>query len=381
MNNQYGNILLKAGFSEQEIDRRLKSVWNELFCGPYRIYFEAGETLGYMLDTGNDDVRTEGMSYGMMMAVQMDRKDVFDRLWRWSLRYMQHRDGIYKNYFAWSCAPDGTRNAEGPAPDGEEYYAATLFFASHRWGDGAPPLDYSAQARKILSACVNKGRILPSGEQNAGDPMWDPETQLIKFVPESPFTDPSYHIPHFYDLFSLWANEEDRAFWSQAAKASRLYLHKVCDKNTGLSANMTNFDGSLLPPDESRGNWGMLHRCYFSDAYRVAINLALDWTWFKADPWQVDILNTLQAFVFTNKAVLAHVLFPDGRIFAPEPIMHPTGMKASWACASLAASGPHAINAVRMFWEMPLRTDKRRYYDNCLYFFTLLALSGRYRIY
>jgi oligosaccharide reducing-end xylanase len=103
--------------------------------------------------------------------------------------------------------------------------------------------------------------------------------------------------------------------------------------------------------------------------------------WIKADPWQVDILNTLQSFVFTNEAVLAHVLFPDGRIFAPEPIMHPTGMKASWACTSLVASGPHAINAVRMFWEMPLRTDKHRYYDNCLYFFTLLALSGRYRIY
>jgi oligosaccharide reducing-end xylanase len=80
MNNQYDTILLKTGFPGQEIDRRVKSVWNELFFGPDRIFFEAGETLGYMLDTSNDDVRTEGMSYGMMMAVQMDRKDVFDRL-------------------------------------------------------------------------------------------------------------------------------------------------------------------------------------------------------------------------------------------------------------------------------------------------------------
>ena len=62
---------------------------------------------------------------------------------------------------------------------------------------------------------------------------------------------------------------------------------------------MSNFDGTPLPVDESRGNWGVLHRCYFSDAYRVAINLALDWEWFK-DPWQVEILNTLQSFVFTR---------------------------------------------------------------------------------
>ena len=76
-----------------------------------------------------------------------------------------------------------------------------------------------------------------------------------------------------------------------------------------------------------------------------------------------------------------HVLFPDGSVFAPEPIMHPLGMQASWACASLAAAGAHRLEAVRRFFALPLRTDKRRYYDNCLYFFTLLALSGHYRIY
>ena len=35
---------------------------------------------------------------------------------------------------------------------------------------------------------------------------------------------------------------------------------------------------------------------------------------------------------------------------------------------------------VRRFWETPLRQGDRRYYDNCLYFFALLALSGKYRI-
>jgi oligosaccharide reducing-end xylanase len=176
MDKQYINVLQKAGYTAEEISRRVESVWNEMFFGPDRIYFASGEELGYILDTGNDDVRTEGMSYGMMMAVQMDRKDIFDRLWRWSLKHMRHDDGIYKDYLAWSCAPDGTRNAQGPAPDGEEYYAAALFFASHRWGDFDPPLDYGVQARKILSACVNKGKKLPSGDLIAGDPMWDPET-------------------------------------------------------------------------------------------------------------------------------------------------------------------------------------------------------------
>ena len=43
--------------------------------------------------------------------------------------------------------------------------------------------------------------------------------------------------------------------------------------------------------------------------------------------------------------------------------------------------GPIAEKTVRQFWNTPLRQGKRRYYDNCLYFFAVLALSGNYRIY
>ena len=31
---------------------------------------------------------------------------------------------------------------------------------------------------------------------------------------------------------------------------------------------------------------------------------------------------------------------------------------------------------LRRFWHTPLRRGKRRYYDNCLYFFCLMLLSG-----
>ena len=40
--------------------------------------------MGYIEDIANNDVRTEGMSYGMMIAVQMNRKEVFDSLWKWA---------------------------------------------------------------------------------------------------------------------------------------------------------------------------------------------------------------------------------------------------------------------------------------------------------
>lgn len=378
----YPNLFAEAGFQKDEIEARVRDAWRELIGGEYRIYGETDPETAYFTDTGNDDVRTEGMSYAMMMAVQMNDKEVFDKVWRWSLRYMHHEDGPYRDYFAWSCNLDGSRRAEGPAPDGEEYYAMALFFASHRWGDGAPPLDYSVQARRILRACIHNEAEMIDGKL-VGGPMWDPETKLIKFVPEAGFTDPSYHLPHFYELFALWADEEDRPFWREAARNSRRYLHVACSWRTGLAPNMSGFDGHPLPvPEAQKDNpWANQGRCYFSDAYRVAINISLDHVWFGKDPWQRDFADTLQSFVYEHPEASEHVLYPDGKIFEAEPIMHPPGMKASWACTSLAAGGAHRMEAVRSFFGMPMRRDKRRYYDNCLYFFTLLALSGNYRIY
>ena len=132
---KYRNIFKEYGYPEEEIQKRVEDTFNTIFYGndDERFYHEAGDDMGYMEDTGNHDVRTEGMSYGMMVCVQLDKKAEFDRLWKWVRTYMYIEDGPAKNYFAWSCQTNGKRNAEGPAPDGEEYFAMALFFASDQF--------------------------------------------------------------------------------------------------------------------------------------------------------------------------------------------------------------------------------------------------------
>ncbi len=368
---EYRNLFKEVGYSEVEINARLDETWNDLFYGDpnVRIYYPMDEDKSYILDTGNLDVRSEGMSYGMMMAVQMNKKVEFDRLWNFSKTFMQHKEGRYANYFAWHCKPDGTRISQGPAPDGEEFFAMALFFASNRWGDESEPYNYSEQARTILRACVHQNEI------SDGDSMWEPETKLIKFIPESPFSDPSYHLPHFYDLFSLWADDRDCMFWREAAEASRAYLHTTCHPQTGLTPEYANFDGTPTGP-QPHGDFGH----FFSDAYRVAANIGLDWTWFQKDIWQIDQSNRIQAF-FRDIEVSDYRRYTiDGEPFE-ELALHPIGLLATNAMASLASDGPNAVHFVRLFWDTPLRTGIRRYYDNCLYFFSMLALSGKYRIY
>ena len=146
---KYRNLFAELGYKETDINEKITSVFNDLFSGPNKIYFEVGDSLAYISDLKNHDVRTEGMSYGMMIAVQFDRQDIFDRWWRWSKKYMQHQDGPLKGYFAWSCQTDGKRNAQGPASDGELYYVTSLIFASNRWGNDTG-INYLAEAQNIL---------------------------------------------------------------------------------------------------------------------------------------------------------------------------------------------------------------------------------------
>ena len=259
---KYRNLFVEMGYKQADVDAKLKEVFNDVFRGPNKVYFEVGDTLGYVSDIKNHDARTEGMSYGMMIAVQFGEKDIFDRLWRWSKKYMQHQDGPRKGYFAWSCKTDGTRNAEGAASDGELYFITALLFASNRWGNDTG-IDYKAEAKHILD-CIQPKEYTPEPrpgfggfggfggqQQNGHQKMYliDPERKLITFTPDGfgqRFTDPSYHIPAFYEVWARWADDGRADLWNECAQKSRAFLHKCINDTTGLNPDQCQYDGSLM---------------------------------------------------------------------------------------------------------------------------------------
>lgn len=370
---EYRNVFLEQGYLNKEIEAKLEAMFQTIFYGTKeeRLYHPVGDDMGYIEDTGNHDVRTEGMSYAMMICVQMDKKEEFDRIWKWARTYMYLEKGENEGYFAWSCRTDGKKNAMGAAPDGEEYFAMSLFFASHRWGEGEGIFAYEKEAQQLLHSCIHKGENGTKGRS-----MWDRKNHLIRFIAECDFTDPSYHLPHFYELFSRWAKEEDRAFFAEAAKASREYLKKACHPDTGLCAEYSDFDGTPR-------NWEYApndrHDWYYSDAYRTIANIGLDYLWFRPNEWEVDIANKLQKF-FCEKGSVYGVYEIDGTLVPKKEALHPVAIMATNAQASLAGNCSYAKECVDNFWNLPLRQGDRRYYDNCLYFFAYLALSGNYRI-
>ena len=95
----YRNVLKECGYDETAIGERLEQTFETIFYGTeaQRFYHEAGGDMAYLEDTGNHDVRTEGMSYGMMVCVQLDKKAEFDRLWKWVRTYMYIPEGPCRN--------------------------------------------------------------------------------------------------------------------------------------------------------------------------------------------------------------------------------------------------------------------------------------------
>jgi oligosaccharide reducing-end xylanase len=384
---KYRNLFTELGHSKKEISAKINKAYQLLFQGDSTktIYFEAGKNqngpLAYVKDVNNHDIRSEGMSYGMMIAVQMDKKAVFDALWNWAMTYMYVSDPAHpsEGYFSWSLKPDGTPNSETPAPDGEEYFVMALYFASGRWGDGAGIYDYKAWADKILT-------VMRHHPEKTGPTKFGPRTvhamvnethRMIRFVPDfrgEDFTDPSYHLPAFYELWARWGPEADRDFWAAAADSSRAFFLKAAHPVTGLSSDYAHFDGTPV-----RSQWNRNASRFAYDSFRTGSNWSVDWSWWRKNPQIQELSNRYQSFFVSQGMDKYGSNFElDGKVTNPG---HGIGLVATNAVVSLAATHPVAREFTEALWNAPVpQSFGDRYYHGLLYLMSLLHCSGQYRI-
>ena len=443
---KYRDLFAEQGHAPTETKAKIEKAFQQLFHGDAlseRVYFEAGSNangpLAYVTDWANNDARSEGMSYGMMIAVQLDKKREFDALWNWSNTYMLVTDPKNPNvgYFAWSMNTDGTPRATGPAPDGEEYYAMALLFAARRWGNGTGIYNYQQQADRILRLMRHHPVMTETGpfRVHPEDPpfVWNAETlakftspniteqrqaqtnlaielkgqgktppdpsaeprrfnqgaprpvtsgpmveeghHMIRFVPEigPNFTDASYHLPAFYELFARWGPAEDRDFWLKAAEVSRDLFSKVTGPDTGLSPDRSNFDMSPIIDSDGRPvSFGY-------DSWRTASNWSVDYSWWHKDARERVLSDRIQKFLISQgMSTFADRYTLDGR---PLSSRHSTGMVAATAVGGLAATpGPNARAFVEELWRTPIPIGDQRYFDGMLYLMSMMHCSGNFRV-
>lgn len=382
---KYRNYFKELGYKQKEIDQKIADAYYEIFESPTRSYHDVqvdGKMMGYVSDVKNRDVRTEGMSYGMMIAVQMDKPELFNKIWRWSRYFMRHNeDGPSHGLFAWQCNIDGRRRASGSASDGELYYVTTLLLASQRWGS-YEEFDYLAEAQELLDDLFSKDGT--GGVTN----IINMQHKLINFCPDTrsnEWTDPSYHLPAFMEIWAKYAKDGREQFYLECAEASRQYLHKACNEETGINPDQSQFDGT-----PNRGSE------FHYDSWRVPMNIAMDFNMYHKDAeWQSQYADKFQRTLAGRYGITE---FPDQFALdggAPSFIMgaggfrklrHSIGLVATTAAASLMTDNEYSQDIVRHLWDMKLSPDMYDdgyydvYYDGLVYLFALLHLSGNYRM-
>ena len=390
-NGTYRNLFVDLGYPQSAVDAKLADAYKRIFHGTADevVFFDAGENqrgkLAYIWDVGNDDVRSEGMSYGMMIALQMNQKQDFDALWNWAKTNMQmsRPDHPVSGFFSWQLTREGKPKDEMPAPDGEEYFATALLFAAQRWGKGEGIYDYQHEALVLLDNLAKRKPItgtVNGTRKTTGHALFNPDTKMVRFSPDGQnfetngdHTDPSYHLPAFYEVWARAVPQADRAFWTEAAAQSREHFVKVANPKTGLTPDFSNFDGT-----PKAVNWDANTVNFRYDAWRTAMNWAVDSAWWAKDARQIELSNRLLSFFASQGPSYPSVYSLDG---TPTTTDHSLGLVATNAVAALAATDPVAWRFVEELFEAQPPTGKWRYYNGMLYMMALLHVSGNFRAY
>lgn len=355
------------GKTEQEIDQKLDGAFERLFHGDpttEAIYFTIGEDQAYIQDILHGDVRSEGVALGMLIAVELDRRDEFDRLWTFASSSLRYTLGPNRGYFRSTCA-------DGPCADpyGHQELALSLLFAHGRWGSKSGSVDYGSEALQLLDVLWHKEREnggVVDGVTNA----FDAETGLPVDEPtveRARATRPENVKPGYYALFAQATTEER---WSKAAQAGRTFLKAAAHPKTGLLPSRAAFDGVVQPGSDT----------FTPEVYRAQLNMALDHVFGAQEPWYATESDRLLGF-FAGQGMTtygASYSLDGARCLDCTRSLALVCMNGVTALSASVADKSSFVDAV---WQLESVSGDNRYYDGILHLLSLLTLSGRLRIY
>lgn len=311
---------------------------------------------------------SEGISYGMLIAVMMGDQESFDAFFQYADRW-SNENGL----MCWYIAADGSRAlGRGAASDADEDIAWALLLASQQWGGrGGLSESYEAlavrQIGRIYEFEVDHGEFadmfLP-GDEWRGKNVFNP----------------SYFAPYQYRMFgevtgnvAAWQRVVDRGY----EIIERCLNEQSGNQHNGLVPAWCTFGG--VPVEAFVG----AEQNYQTDSARLPFRMAMDWALYK-DERAKRYLDKICSFFLAQGA--AHIIDGYELDGTPSPdrktLDHGEGSAVFVGCAAAGAMCHRKYQALLDGAYERLKTGRllarSRYYNHCWTVMSLLMLTGNF---
>ncbi|NLP14841.1 MAG: endoglucanase [Clostridium sp.] len=333
---QQANDMLKAEWE----DWKSKRITSNGAGGHKRVQRDAS--------TGYDTV-SEGLGYGLLLAVCFDEQSLFDDLY-----------GYVKSHFNGSGLMhwhiDANNNVtthdggHGAATDADEDIALALIFADKQWGSGR--YNYQQEAKTLINNlynhCVEHGsNVLKPGDAWGG----------------SSVTNPSYFAPAWYKVFAKYTGDNR---WNQVADKCYQIVAALNNNGTGLVPDWCTASGT---PASGQGF------NYTYDATRYGWRTAIDYSWFGDSRAKANCDALTKFFKNIGAAGIA-----DGYTIQGQKVgsNHNASFVGPIAAASMTG---YDLNFAKQLYQETVKVkddEQYGYYGNCLRLLTLLYITGNF---
>lgn len=303
---------------------------------------------------------SEGIGYGMLGAVGMGDRELFDRFWTY---YQANLDSNgLMNWKRGGC--DGSEpdaNSNNAASDAELDAAMALIQAECRFEEasyGAAADDLIAKIYEHETTSSDSGmRLLKPGDVFGG----------------SDCLNPSYFAPAYYRVYAERPAQSSRkADWLKMADDSYVLLNRFAHPETGLVPNWVDEEGNLNPEGPSGCNWYTDPSIYGTDAIRTPWRIAVDYLWY-GTPEAKTFLDKITDFVKVQGITKVGRKYElDGTAFGE--LDHSIISMGAFADGAMA----YDQTTVDAFAAESLVLNDHNYFPDSLRNLYLLVLTGRF---
>ena len=273
-----------------------------------------------------NDVVSEGIAYGMLLAVNFNDKMTFDNLYS----YWKSKAVSGTNLMNWCQPSTGGGNGTacsaqggGSATDADEDAAFALIQAGKVFGGGSYDSDAASLIKDIWSKDIDASAKLPTGGSNYSNSV------------SSKVTNPSYFAPAYYRIFATIDTDSSHD-WKGVADNSLTAINKISNKYGLVPAWCSNSCAAAA------SNGASTDTIYQYDAHRVPMRVALDYCWNGTAAAQTYTMKNTTFFA-TNKAAGANGI---GFISDLYTLADPPDVGPNWAPNSSSAIGTAAVGAM-----------------------------------